>query len=295
MPKPIQHTILLRADAQRIYRALTDRDDVAAWWGITIDPESASPDLWAGKDRDEPVTIAGADPDRSLTLALRQAHPTDESVAVDARITFTIEPHAGHSLVTVSHIGVPEGAWRELVSEGWVEVLTYLQAWVESGRSAARLNDPAQFSTVEHEITVPADLGRSWRAITDAGQMASWYSGSETAQVRCEPGIGGAIDILWSGGAHVGGEVVLATAPTDWVVHWWDQDSLERRDDPGMITVQRWHLAPSPDGGTTIRLVESGYDRQVVTDDWMQQIGQGWDEFFTNLRTVLHPRTGEPT
>lgn len=293
MLSPIEHIILIRADASRIYRALTEREDVAAWWGVTVAPGDEAPNVWIGMDREQPISIAATEQDRSLTLTLRQQHPVDDTLWVDARIVLTIEPRAGYCLVKVTHVGVPDGEWRDLVREGWVEVLCYLQAWVESGRAAALLNDLARFSTIERKVEVPANATECWNAVTGADAMATGFSDSEEPKVHCDPELGGQIGILRSDGSHVGGEVVLSTAPSDWVVHWWDADSLARTGDPGMITVQRWHIAPMAEGGCVIRLAESGYDLAVVTDTWMQEIETGWDGFMANLKSLLTSRTGE--
>jgi uncharacterized protein YndB with AHSA1/START domain len=131
------------------------------------------------------------------------------------------------------------------------------------------MKNPNLFATVTRSITLNAGQAWVWRALTESEFLGQWLD----AKVSCVPEIGGAIDILWSDGSHVGGEIVLLDAPHHLIMHWWDAGKLAREDDPGMITV-------------LLEMLDTGYDISQVNDEWMAEIHAGWDMFLASMQSM---------
>lgn len=275
-------TILTRAPARRMFHALTNREDIARWWG-PVQPETANdPALWPGMDREWPITIAGRSQDHTLDLVLDLHHPTDRARVMPVRLHFSLDSHPDYTLVTVTTSGLEDEAWATMVNDGWAWVLYALQSWTESGRSFEERHDPAQFSTLTHEVTVAASPEWCWTALTDPGIMATWLD----AAVRSTPEIGGSIDIRWHGGNHIGGEYVLLDAPRTLITHWWDAESLMKDDDPGLVTQMLWSIESMPEGFSRITMHDMGYPTATVDPAMLTAIDDGWKEMFDGIATL---------
>lgn len=160
--------------------------------------------------------------------------------------------------------------------------MVYLQQWVESGRRRAEIDDPTRFATIDKSIPVSAPVDAVFEVLVDPAMLAKWLD----ARVSIDARVGGRMDVLWSGGEHVGGEIVLSDQPHHVVWHWWDADKLESEDDPGMITVMTWSLK-EVGGQTELTIVDPGYDREQADDQYMAEIEKDWDTFLKAIPIAL--------
>lgn len=230
-------TMLIRSDRSRIVDALASHEEITCWMITSKLPED--------RIDDETVIWRLGSEEARFNLLDGPGSPLGASI-----------------LVRVS---------GEILGIDWPEEFRYLQAWVESGRRREDLEDPDKFETVQKSLDLHADVPGVWQMITDSELMGQWLG----AQVAFKPELGGTIDILWPDGSHVGGEVVLIDAPNHLITHWWDADSLARDNDPGIITIMHWQVTSSDDGSTRLELVDTGYDRSRVSDEWMRDIHNG--------------------
>ena len=146
----IDRTIDIQAPPERVWRALTDVQQLSSWFQVTIEGTiAAGSDVWMTSVHPEHrgqrfrVWIVELTPPRRV---IWQWHPGAVDASVDytreprTTVTFTLEPTASGTRVTVSETGFNEIslARRAKVyddnSQGWAEVLAWLQNYVEKTR-----------------------------------------------------------------------------------------------------------------------------------------------------------------
>jgi uncharacterized protein YndB with AHSA1/START domain len=144
----IDRTITIAAPPERVWRALTNPDELSTWFQVRIEGTFApGADVWMTTTHAQYagqrflVRIVSMDPPRRFVW---QWHPGEVDPKVDysrepfTTVTFTLEPAAGGTRLSVSETGFDEIslARRAKVyrdnSEGWAEVLVWLQKHVES-------------------------------------------------------------------------------------------------------------------------------------------------------------------
>lgn len=146
----IDRTIEINASPSRVWRALTDPAELSAWFKVTIDGPIAQ-----GGEVQMTSTHAGYEGQRfkvwfvELTPPKRlvwQWHPGEVDATVDysreprTTVTFELEASGSGTKVTLSETGFDEIslARRAKVfndnSQGWAEVLTWLQRHAEASR-----------------------------------------------------------------------------------------------------------------------------------------------------------------
>src|SRR5262245_32626700 len=146
----IDRTIEINAPPERVFRALTTAAELSAWFQVTIEGELApGKDVWmtsvhpghAGQRFN--VRIVEMTAPRTVAW---QWHPGAVDAAVDyskeprTTVRFTLEPTDGGTRLTVSETGfdaitLPRRAkvYKDN-TQGWSEVLVWLQKHVESAR-----------------------------------------------------------------------------------------------------------------------------------------------------------------
>jgi uncharacterized protein YndB with AHSA1/START domain len=138
----IDRTIELAAPIDRVWRALTTADDIAAWFRVTVEgPLTPGSEVWmvhVGKRFR--VKVVEMDAPRRFAW---EWHPGAIDPGVDysreprTRVTFTLEATTGGTRLTLSETGFTDVslARRAKVfsdnSQGWTEVLSWLQNHVE--------------------------------------------------------------------------------------------------------------------------------------------------------------------
>jgi len=297
--REIRKTILLRQSSARVFAALVEATDLDAWWGEEPPSRtSQAPSNRAGwrSDGDSVILVRSSRQNHQLELSWRlNPDSPDPGEVAHTTVEFRLTPasHDSHlesgeqaTLLTVRQIGIPaDPCWNVIfntLNNRWVTHLVYLQYWVESGRRRSDVDDPEHFATVSKSVTVPAPIDAVYEALVDPKLLASWLDATVSFDAR----IGGKMSILWAGGEHVGGEIVLLDQPRHAVWHWWDADKLETEDDPGMITVMTWSLANIGEQ-TDLTLTDRGYDRALATDAYMLDIGKGWDTCLRAIPAVI--------
>jgi uncharacterized protein YndB with AHSA1/START domain len=135
----IRMTTVVRAPRERVYDALTQAEQLDAWFttGAEIDPRPGGEMVWRwvewGADRitaeDRGPVLEARRPERFVFRW--QAELGGTTVEVD------FEEHPEGTLVSLRDHGYPdtEEGWRQFLdcSTGWGEALTLLKFWVEHG------------------------------------------------------------------------------------------------------------------------------------------------------------------
>jgi uncharacterized protein YndB with AHSA1/START domain len=141
------YTIFIAATPNKVWQALTDPDQSAAWWAHrnVSDWQPGSP--WEhrrldGSAADVAGTVLAADP--PTRLALSWANPGDGTPVAGvarptgdpgpSRVTIEITPYQGIVRLTVAHDGLAGPAERDALAAGWAAVLSNLKTFLETGR-----------------------------------------------------------------------------------------------------------------------------------------------------------------
>jgi uncharacterized protein YndB with AHSA1/START domain len=146
----IDRTIEIQASPERVWRALTDASELSAWFMVSIEGQVAEGgSAWMTSvhpehrgARFEVWFVEFTRPHRIVW----QWHPGEIDPAVDygrerkTTVTFTLEPSGSGTRLSVSETGFDQIslARRAKVygenSQGWAEVLVWLQRHVEAAR-----------------------------------------------------------------------------------------------------------------------------------------------------------------
>ena len=124
---------------------------------------------------------------------------------------------------------------------------------------------------IQRTLELEAGPDRVWKALTSADELASWFGDS----AELDPRLGGE---GWFGWESFGRAAVRIEAfePETRLVWRWARESNTPLDQ-ARSTLVEWTLIPRPDGGTTLKLEESGFEREQDREDnvggWKHELG----------------------
>nr|WP_068106432.1 SRPBCC domain-containing protein [Nocardioides dokdonensis] len=127
----------IRASGEDVWRALTDADLTARYWGHAnvSDWQPGSPWEHRRADGSGAVDVTGrvlaAEPPTRLVITFEDSEehrPDGASV-----VTFAIEPHDDIVRLTVTHENLPNAEMLNGISRGWPAVLANLKSLLETG------------------------------------------------------------------------------------------------------------------------------------------------------------------
>jgi uncharacterized protein YndB with AHSA1/START domain len=126
----------IRANPEQVWRALTDADLTARYWGHRNESDWQPGSTWRHVRTDgsgvSDVTGTVLEAVRPERLVI--TFPGSEEQRQDpSRVTFTIEPHEEIVRLTVRHDGVPTENDYQAISLGWPAVLANLKSLLETG------------------------------------------------------------------------------------------------------------------------------------------------------------------
>jgi uncharacterized protein YndB with AHSA1/START domain len=127
--------------------------------------------------------------------------------------------------------------------------------------------------TVEKTLKFAASPERVWRAITDPDELSRWFP-DRVDGGELQPGVEGGW--LWEDHGRYAFQVEVMDPPKR-LVWRWARDADTALED-GVTTTVEWLLEPTPDGGTVLRLRESGFalekDRDVNDGGWDAELSE---------------------
>jgi len=106
---------------------------------------------------------------------------------------------------------------------------------------------------IERTLDLAAPPERLWRALTDPIELSRWFS--DQAEVDLRPGGNGTWTWHTHGRHAVKFEIIKPQRRLAW--RWSLEPGIPV--DVGITTRVEWTLAPRHDGGTTLRLEETGF------------------------------------
>lgn len=128
----------IHANAEQVWKALTDADLTARFWGHAniSDWQPGSPWEHRRVDGSGAVDVVGkvlaAEPPTRLVITFEDS-PNLETPREASVVTFLVEPHQDIVRVTVTHENLPNIEMYNGISGGWPAVLANLKSLLETG------------------------------------------------------------------------------------------------------------------------------------------------------------------
>jgi uncharacterized protein YndB with AHSA1/START domain/DNA-binding transcriptional ArsR family regulator len=128
----------IRASAEQVWRALTDADLTARYWGHANVSDWQPGSIWEHRrvDGSDKVDVVGqvlkSEPPTRLAITFEDS-PDAETPREPSVVTFLIEPHQDIVRLTVTHENLPNEEMLGGISRGWPAVLANLKSLLETG------------------------------------------------------------------------------------------------------------------------------------------------------------------
>jgi uncharacterized protein YndB with AHSA1/START domain len=136
----------------------------------------------------------------------------------------------------------------------------------------------ATLPAIERTLELPAPVERVWRAITDPVELARWFPQRATWDLRP----GGTGTFTWEGDGDFP-ILIEAVDPPRHLAWRWGREAGSDPATDSSATLVEWWLERRADGGTTLRLRESGF--QVPEHRAGNE--EGWTEELAELAGLL--------
>ena len=273
----IERELDLTASPDRVWRALTDSDEIAAWVPQRASmPASAGETGWMEWDGHPRflVRIETFEPPRRV--AWRWASSAEADFEASASLVeWDLEPTArGGTRLRLRETGFETNAARFGNVAGWFEELAELRDLLAA--------EPWQHP-IRRTLRLRADRERVWRAFVDPAELRQWWGLQEP--VRVEPGWEGWFSFPVHGRHAVRFEVV---EPPEYLAWRWSADEPDVPIEQVTQPLQtEWLFLATEDGGTELRLLESGFTGPAKHAD----NEGGWGEILPALERLVN---GDP-
>lgn len=141
------------------------------------------------------------------------------------------------------------------------------------------MTDPATApAAIERTLELSAPPARVWRAISDPAELQRWFPSRAEWELRP----GGTGSFFWEGYGAYPIQVVSVEEPRYLAWRWGNQADVGLEASEATTLVE-WWLDERPDGGTTLRMRESGFVHQQHRDG----NAKGWEEELGELEELL--------
>jgi uncharacterized protein YndB with AHSA1/START domain len=132
---------------------------------------------------------------------------------------------------------------------------------------------------IEREVSIRAPRSRVWKAISDANEFGAWFNASIDGEFAPGAKLEGTItEPGWEGTPFE--LVVDRVEPEHHFSFRWHPYAVERSRDYSNepMTLVAFDLTDDGKGGTTLRIVESGFDRIPIErrEEARRMNGEGW-------------------
>jgi uncharacterized protein YndB with AHSA1/START domain len=120
----------------------------------------------------------------------------------------------------------------------------------------------ASSDRIEEQVTLAASRSRVWRALTDADELGSWF-GMHISGARIAPGAHVKGNFTFPGFEHVVFDAIIEEMVPEKRFAWrWHPHAVEQGVDYSgePRTLVSFTLEDTVEGGTLLRVVESGFD-----------------------------------
>ncbi|TFC00001.1 ArsR family transcriptional regulator [Cryobacterium mannosilyticum] len=127
----------IRASSEDVWRALTDADLTARYWGHANVSDWQPGSAWEHRrvDGSGVIDVTGtvleAEPPTRLVITFEDSE--DQRTNGPSVVTFLVEPHDAIVRLTVTHENLPNTDMLHGISRGWPAVLAHLKSLLETG------------------------------------------------------------------------------------------------------------------------------------------------------------------
>ncbi len=135
---------------------------------------------------------------------------------------------------------------------------------------------------IEKQVEFTAPLARVWRALTDSGEIGSWFSDS----ADFEPVEGYDGSVTWHDHGTFALRVEIVDPPKKLAWRWSHESGVPI--DADVATLVEWTLTEREDGGTLLSVRESGF----ATDERREENEGGWTQELGHLLSFVEPSRG---
>jgi uncharacterized protein YndB with AHSA1/START domain len=147
----------------------------------------------------------------------------------------------------------------------------YSAAWDDRPDQAAPTPEGAPMTetpAIEKTLELDAPIDRVWRAISDPAELTRWFP--KKAEWELQPGHMGTF--TWGDGEVFPIRVEKVEAPNHLAWSWGHESDREP------VTLVEWWLTSRDDGGTTLKLRETGFvdpkHREDNVDGWTEELAE---------------------
>jgi len=270
----IERRIELRASPERVWRALTEADELAAWFGqrceIDLRPGGDAWFEWDEGGRYQ-ARVEVVEPVRRLVV--RWAAEQDQAVddGLSTVLEWTIEPgRDGGSILRLRESGFTEHASRFGNVQGWLDELRDL---------LAHLAEAPWQAGIRRTYVLRSAPERVWEAISTIPELDAWFGPTVGLEIRA--GSEGWFDWPEHGRFAVRIEAVEAPRYLAWS---WTPHRDVRLADASEVLRTEWYIGAAEGGGTALDLLETGF----MGPDEFRDNSTGWDaDVLPALRKLL--------
>ena len=274
----IERTLDLFAPPERVWRAISDQDELVRWFGDRADFKPEVGYLgWMEFDGHGrvPMLVEAADPPRRLAVRWSN-EPTDTLGDDTTLVEWELTPlPGGGTRLHLRESGFRDPAGRAGNTAGWLH---------ELGELVAVLGDEPWRRGVRKSWQLSASIERVWEAFADPEQFRQWWAGDEPPPLV----EGHAGWWVWAGMGRFGMRIDVVERPTFLAWTWTPIPDVPVEEAAVRLHTQ-WSFEAREDGGTTVNLLETGH---TEPEGYAMNDG-GWDsDVIAGLRRVLGD--GEP-
>jgi uncharacterized protein YndB with AHSA1/START domain len=115
---------------------------------------------------------------------------------------------------------------------------------------------------LEEQVVLPSPRARVWRALTNAEEMGAWF-GANITGATIAPGTHVVGHMTIPGYEHVAFDIIIDEMVAEQRFAWrWHPGAIDPKVDYSAEprTLVTFTLEDAPNGGTLLRVVESGFD-----------------------------------
>lgn len=140
--------------------------------------------------------------------------------------------------------------------------------------------------SIEIERHIEAPPEDVWAALTTAEGLKRWF----VVDAKIDPKVGGMLWISWGPGME--GEAPIHIWDPNKRFGWTETHGTDAAGKPIQVIVD--FEITGEDGGTTLRLVQSGFSAASEWDEMYDATVDGWTYFFFNLSECVTRHAGKP-
>jgi uncharacterized protein YndB with AHSA1/START domain len=259
----IERTLELRASPERLWRVLTEADELAAWFGqrcaLDLRPGGSAWFEWDDGGRFE-ATIEVVEPPRRFAFRWASERNVPVAAGRSTLVEFRIEPgRDGGSVLSLRESGFGELGTRLANVHGWMDELRDLAAHVAVEPWHAAIRRTYQLRSAPERV---------WRAISTIPELDAWFGPTEGLEMQA----GSEGWFAWPKHGRFAVRIEAVEAPAYLAWSWTPEPDTALATAASVLRTE-WFVAAREDGGTDLHLLETGF---MDLRNWVDNSG-GWD------------------